>query len=143
MSSSACIMISNEGCSEGTPGPNYDARSTVCLLDADGTDELHNLPLDADQPPAPEELHCVVENIPKRKSCHQCSGVKPHLIIFTLGLICLFILCGLPLFLYMLYQDVHYSNLLQTLTERLDAQSQILKQMVANQIIAGYNPGGL
>ncbi|XP_077307653.1 uncharacterized protein LOC143927449 isoform X2 [Lithobates pipiens] len=89
------------------------------------------------------ELHCVVENIPKRKSCHQCSGVKPHLIIFTLGLICLFILCGLPLFLYMLYQDVHYSNLLQTLTERLDAQSQILKQMVANQIIAGYNPGGL
>ncbi|XP_040214518.1 uncharacterized protein LOC120944796 [Rana temporaria] len=162
LSSSACTMVSNEGCSEGTPGPNYDARSTVCLLDADATDDLHNAPLDADRLLALQgsELNCVVENIPEKEihtnvqndpghrcSGRQCSGhqcISPQLPyrIFALGLICLLMAVGLPPLMYMLYQDVHYKNLLQTLIERLDAQSQILTQMAANRNIAGYNPGG-
>ncbi|XP_077307100.1 uncharacterized protein LOC143926943 [Lithobates pipiens] len=133
-------MVFPETCSEGTPGPNGDAQSTVCLLDADATD--------ADQPggSAPE---CVVHNVPVKEipaivwnyPDHQCSRYALCLWIFFFTIAVFTVLGNLALSLYMTYLHVHDNKELQTLAERLDAQSQILRQIVANQNITLYNPG--
>ncbi|XP_077307101.1 uncharacterized protein LOC143926945 [Lithobates pipiens] len=138
-------MVHTEGCTEGTPGPNCDAQSTVCLLDAYATDELHNVPLDVDKPPAPQGSapECVVHNMAKKEMYREISRWEYCLGIFTFTVILLIALSCFILSLYMLYLHVRDHKLLQTLTEKLEAQSQILRQMAANQLLAKYNPGGL
>lgn len=84
---------------------------------------------------------CVVQNRPRKDMHRQCSGWKRYLLIS--GVIVFLLLGNFLLIFYTLYLNVYNHTLLQTLTEKLESQSQILQQIATNQRLAGYNPGGL
>ncbi|XP_077307651.1 uncharacterized protein LOC143927448 [Lithobates pipiens] len=136
-------MVFTQDYSERTPGPDGDAQSTVCLLDADSESDLQNVAPTADSPPAPEGSApaCVVQSRARKEMHRQCSGWKRYLLISAVIIILL--MGNFALYFYMLFLNDCNHTLLQTLTEKLEAQSQILQQMATNQHLAGYNPGGL